>query len=360
MKVWSSSLSLEYITADFRFHFGRLWDLPNEAVRFQLIFVEHDSDGCPNPIDDEDDILGVSKEFGFNDLLGNQIWATNGKAAAMIQQQNAEITTPRGMAPSMKKGLAIDKIYFEDGSEASRYHIFVGKIENGNETGSVEIDHDDIAKIRFGGIIYSALGIDIDVVDPASANFDLTKLRFQLYAQRESGTELVGETDFVAVEDLIGERASFTNGIGYITFRNISSAQFGASVIRLSDLENLEISKLEHDGNLSADSVVELAFFDPSGSYAVACAGVDQGFFDISSAGAYEISANLVSVEGQRELFGWSQLVTSLVKRTDSMKCPKPYSEGAASIGSRSATILDDFKSGNLEFDDDGGRVELK
>lgn len=338
-------------------------DLPNEAVRFQLIFVEHDSDGCPDPIDDGDDILGISKEFGFNDLLGRQIWATNGKAAAMLQIAGLETSSVRAMAPSIRKGLYIDKLYFEDSSsssEPSRYYIFASKIDNGSAVELGELQSDDIAKIRFGGIIYSALGVEVDLVSPSNPNFDMTKIRLGLYAQRDSGIELVGETDFTAIEDLIGEKVSFTNDRGYIAFRNVSQAAFAAAVLRAADLSTLELSEIEHEENLSASSTIEFAIFDPSGSYAIACSGSDQGLADITSPGSHDVDAYLVLVDGQKEIFGWSQVNASLVQRRDGLKCPQPYSDGAKIFGSKQGVGIDDFKSGVIEFDEDAGLAKFK
>lgn len=338
-------------------------DLPNESVRFQLIFVEHDSDGCPDPIDDEDNILGVSKEFGFNDLVGRQIWATNGKAAAMLQIAGLEPSSVRAMAPSIRKGLYIDKLYFEDGSsdsEPSRYYIFASKMENGSAVELGELQNDEIAKVRFGGIMYSALGVEMDLISPTSPNFDVTKIRLGLYAQRDSGIELVGETEFVAIEDLIGEKVAFTNDRGYIAFRNVSQVAFSAAVLRAADLSALELSEIEHEENLSASSNLEFAIFDPSGSYAVACSGPDQGLADIVSPGSHDVDAELVLVDGQKELFGWSQVIASLVQRKDGLKCPNPYSDGVTVVGSNQAVLSDDFQSGIIDFDEDAGTVRFK
>lgn len=196
---------------------------PSLVARFQVIFVEQDSEGCPNKIDSSsDDIAGESAEFAFEGLLGSPIWATNGKAVVVIRSEVDEAVAVAAMLPATEDSLSVDQLYFKDDTEDdSRYYIFAESIKDGAVEYQCQIDDTYMQNIRHGDIIYGSLGFPFSCFDPSDPAFSTTKVRVGVYIQQDSGPELVAETKERAIGDLIGEKVSFEDDKGYISFRGV-------------------------------------------------------------------------------------------------------------------------------------------
>lgn len=337
---------------------------PSEIARFQVVFVEQDSKGCPDGIDEEDDIAGISKEFMFEDLLGKQIWATNGRAAVVFRNQNEESKNIKAMEPALSKGLFIDELYFEngsDGDQASRYYVFVDRVEDGKSVYQCQLDDSLLASIRYGNIVYAALGYPITCFSPDDPDFDQIPVRFGVYIQKESGTELVAETEALPIGDLIGEVVQFKDGKGYVSFQGVMSTPFSASVLRLAELTDLEATYLQYALTPSFRPTVELEITDSGGSYVIACSGSDQGLSGVGTPGTYDgLNATFVAAEGQKQLFGWSGVLIRLADRTDGLKCPSPLAATPTVLGTSGVLSTAKVSAGNIEFDSGAGRVKYR
>ncbi len=337
---------------------------PESLARFQLLFVEQDSQGCPEPIDeDEDDIAGISAELTFDELLEQPIWATNGRAVTVLRAQSSDAVTVRSMAPSLARGFFLDKLFFENGSEgrqANRYYLFVDRIENGSSTYESQVSDDDMAAIQYGELIYAALGFTVPGFDAADAGFDDTAVRVSLYVQRDSGPALVGQTDVATIGELIGEKALFTNGKGYVTFRSVMPTPFSASVVRLEELIDLIATDLSYTLTPEAAPTMELQVTDVEGNYAIACAGANQGLGGVDAPGTYAgLTAGLATVTGQQELFGWDTVLIRLVNRTDGLTCPAPMTATPEILGQSAGLTSAGLGAGSYTFANEAGSVTL-
>jgi len=338
-------------------------DHPSEMARFQLVFVEQDSEGCPGPIDDEDDIAGISAEFMFEGLLGKQIWATNGLAVAVLRNRSEEEKSIKSMAPALADGLSIDKIFFNNDSDAQEthdYYIFVDQVEDGRSVYQCQVDDDLMGNIRYGDIVYSVLGFPISCFSATDQGFDDISVRVGLYIQKDTGTQLVGETEPTQIGDLIGEMASFTNGKGYVSFQSVITTPFAAPVVRLGELTSLMATSLTYELTPSYNPTVELHLANSGGDYIIACAGEEQGLVGVDVPGTYEgLDGSFVAAEGQKELFGWNEVLLRLVDRRDGLSCPAPLSAEATVLATTDALSSGDLNVGTIEFENGAGIVTL-
>ena len=170
---------------------------------------------------------------------------------------------------------------------------------------------------------------------------------------------LVGQTESAAIGDLVGERADFKNGKGYVTFRRVSADLFGSPVIRLADLANTEVTYLEFGTDPASDAPLELHVMDPATGVVLACAGAAQGLAGVTTAGAYGgLAAGFAAVDGQLELFGSDSVVISLVERDDDDACPEVLGQTPATVVETLSLDSSDLREGEAAFAG-GGRVEF-
>lgn len=338
-------------------------DHPSEMARFQIVFVEQDSDGCPNPIDEDDDIAGTSAEFMFDGLLNQQIWAVNGRAAVVLRNSSGEARSVKSMAPALAEGLGIDKIYFKNGSDgdkSSDYYIFIDQVENGRSIYQCQISDDLMEEIHYGNTIYAALGFPVTCFSATDPDFANTNVRVGVYIQKSSGPSIVGETEAKPIGELIGEMAPFTNGNGYVVFQGVMTTPFSAPVIRLGELAMLNVNSLEYELTPSYNPTVELHITDSGGNYVIACAGEAQGLVGVSVPGSHAgLDANLVAADGQRELFGWSSVLLRLVDRKDGLKCPEPLGAEPTVLATTKALSSGDLDARTVQFQNGAGSVVL-
>jgi hypothetical protein len=327
------------------------------VVRFKLLFVEKDGEACPAPIGAEDDIAGESAELTFDQLIGGRIWATNGLAAAVLRISSDVPLSVPSMAPSINDGLSIDKLSFEDNSgEEARYYLFAEKIEDGQSVYQCQIADDAMGKIRAGGVLHAALGFPFDCFDPSDPDFSTTRVRVGLYVQGDAGPELVGQTAPTAIGDLIGERSDFTDGNGYVTFQPVSTALFGAQVVRLADFGVTELTRFAFDENPTSDAPLEVFAVDASNGVAMACAGAPQGLTGVSAPGTYEgLVVDFMPMEGQTELFGSDDVILKLVERTDGRACPQTAGANIPVVAETAALLPTDLDGGEASFEGGGG-----
>lgn len=337
---------------------------PSEMARFQLIFVDQDVTECPDPIGEEDDLAGESAEFMFDNLVDNHIWATNGRAVAVLRVSSEDERNVRSMAPAFEDGLIIDELYFENGSEgeeAGRYYIFMDEVEDGETVYQCQIEDEYMRNIRFGNLVYAALGYPISCFDAADDDFLDKRVRLGLYIQRDSGPSQIGETEPMLIMDIIGERIDFTNDKGYVSFRGVATTPFGSQVIRLEELAALQDVALSYELTPSIDPTIELHLTPGNSNYIVACAGEAQGLVGVETPGVYDgLSAKFVAAEGQTELFGWSTVVLKLVERNDDLTCPSPYGSSPTVLAESEELSGAMLSEGAIVFENGAGTAALE
>jgi hypothetical protein len=338
-------------------------DLPESVARFQVVFVEQDSEGCPLPIDDDDDIAGITPEFTFEGLMDQEVWAMNGRGVVVFRAEGGEDVSISRMSPALQDGLVIDKLYFDNGDEgdsAERYYIFVDRVEDGRSAYQCQVADDLMNKIRYGDLVYAGLNFPIDCFDADEHGFADIPVRLSLFIQRESGPALIGETDVIAIGELIGEKVAFTNDKGYVSFRSVMATAFSAPVARLGELTDQVVETLTYELTPSADPTLELLITDGDSGFVIACAGAEQGLTGVDLPGTYDgLSAKFVAADGQMELFGWRDLFVSFVERTDGFKCPSPLSAAPTVLASSALLEIADLGAVELAFENGAGSVTL-
>ncbi len=330
----------------------------DSVARFKLVFVEKDGGECPEPIGIEDDIAGESAELTTDDLLANLIWATNGRAAAVLRDPGKEPLAVLSMAPALNEGLFIDKLFFEhDAPEGSAPRFYISA-DVGDDL--CQIGDEFMDSIRTGDVLYAALGFSIPCLDAADRSFTDMEMSLSLFVQEDSGPELIGEIEPARISDLIGERADFTNGKGYVSFQSMSPVYFGAPVVRLADLAATQITKVSHSAAPQTAGVVEVFAVDPvSGKY-LACAGAGQGLAAIEQAGAYEgLAATLSSAGWEREIFGYGSVYFALIERSDALSCPTLPGEGMPVLARTAVLSPAELATGAVNFEENGGSIEF-
>ncbi len=340
-------------------------DHPSDMARFQIVFVEQDSEGCPGAIDDDDDIAGISDEFMFDDLLEKRIWAKNGRASVVFRSGDAENSRIQSMAPALNTGLFVDKLYFENdraGDDAGRYYLFADRIEDGESSYQCQVADELMTHIRYSDIVYAALGFAFDCFDFENTDVETTKVRIGLYYQTDNGPELIGETKDVAIGALIGEKIVFTNNKGYISFQSVMTTPFSSSVIRLQELPTLNVNELDYTLMPSQAGRVELHVMDADMKYSLACAMGDYQGISIDESGHYaDLQAHFMTTDDQRELFGWDLVKMVLVERMDNLACPLPFDQMPAVLGE--STVLSSRVLGTsqrISFENGAGYISLK
>ncbi|MFA4873761.1 MAG: hypothetical protein WC956_00815 [bacterium] len=338
-------------------------DHPSAAVRFKLIFVEQDSAGCPAPIGAEDTVVGESAEFAFDTMFNVPIWAGNGKALAVLRETALAAGSAVAMAPSRVMVLAIDKLYFEydvPKGVVPRFYLFADRVDDGQTAYQCQIDDASMVAIRAGGILYSALGLPFSCFDLSDVSLANVKVRIGLYVQGDSGPELVGQTEPKTIGQLVGERVDFDEGSGYLTFQRVNEQFFGSSVVRLADLTAISVVALNHTAAATSNASLELHAVAGDSGLPVACAGPAQGLSGIAAAGSYDgLSAQMVAMEGTKELFGWDRISLWLVERTDGRSCPWPLESAPNTIAGIELVTAADLAGGTATFADNKGSLSF-
>jgi len=333
---------------------------PSEVVKFKLIFVEQDSKGCPDDIDESDDIVGISDDVMLDDIIDRNIWATNGHATTVLELKGSDHKNVEDMAPSTEDGLYVDELNFKDEKDALGYYLFVDGEGVAGKKYQCQIDDAYMDNIVNGDILYAALGYPVPCILSTDSQFDSIKVKFELYAQKEDGVHLIGDTDPKRVDEAIGSTIQFKDGKGSISLRSVETEPFKAAVFRLEELTGLKVDTLSYKLSSSVKPNLELELMDENKKYVIACTGADQGFTDVDSPDDYfGLNASFVAVEEQKELFGWNKVVLRLVDRSDGLRCPKTLESEPDVLGTSDAVDPDSILSGTILFQNGAGSVGL-
>jgi len=334
---------------------------PDSVARFQLVFVEQDSGGCPAPIASADDIIGITSDVASEDLIAGNLWTTNGMATAVLRVDDREGEEPAPMAPSMQDALIVDQIGIENSYDEERvFYIFAERYEDDEVIETCQVDDNDLNSVRYGDMIYAALNAAFPCLSSDMADFAAIRVRLSLWVQKDDGPDEIGKTEITRIGDLIGERAEFTNGKGYIRLRGVAITPFSARYARLEELANLVVTDLEYTSAAAASETLEVHFMSPDG-YSVVCAGPDQGLVgvDLPDTAYTALNAQMTAVTGQRELFGWNELNVVVVGRSDSNTCPSALSGDYTVLGSAAALTTSAIDTGTANLEE-GGMVGWK
>ncbi|MBI4126684.1 MAG: hypothetical protein HY465_04245 [Deltaproteobacteria bacterium] len=339
-------------------------DRPSSSARFQILVVEKDGEDCPESIGDDDDIVASSPELTFDELIGQTIWSTNGLAAVTLRGQTDEAVAIPSMAPSLDAGLILDQVSFESGGDsttANRYYIFAEHVEDGTVVTQCQVDDSYLSNIQYGRITYAALGIPIDCFSAMDPDFADLPVRLSLWIQRSKGPEKIGETAVVPIGEIIGEKVSFTNNQGYFKFRNVVETPFSSSIVRLGELTGLTVTNVSYTETPSLNPTLEIHVLrDGDVSYSIACAGEDQGVDGLETPDTYDdLSATLVPVTGQQELFGWESVTIKFINRTDGLSCPEPLASDPDILATTTALTPSALSGRTFNFTDNDGSISF-
>src|SRR3989338_1240438 len=339
-------------------------DKPDSAARFQIVVVEKDSENCPEPISRDDDIVGMSEELTFEELTNAPIWTANGLSSVTLRVHSEEEISIPALAPSLTTGLFIDKLFFDSGADARtehRYFLFATRIDSsGNAVQNCQVDDKYLLPVKFGNILYAGLHIPIECFSSTDPEFSNMIAKLSLFIQKTQGPELVAETETKPIGEMIGERLSFKNGKGFISFQSIATKAFETSVVRLADVTSYQVRSLTYSLAPSANATVEVHFFGDNASYSFACSGAEQGLTSVNTPANYSnLNASLVASTGQKELFCWKQVTVKLLERTDGLKCPAALAKTPTTLAETSALTPSALAGGNITFLNGGGTLQL-
>lgn len=200
---------------------------PSSAARFQLVVVEKDGPDCPSAIGTADDLVGESAELTSEELIGAQVSTTNGNAVIVLRQESQPTLEVGQMEPSLTDGLQIDQLFFPyeaDDGAASRFYLFAERMEGDTPVAQCQVEDALLEPIRFGNVLYAALGFPFACLDPADPEFPEWMVRVGVYVQTADGPRLIGQTQPRKIGDIIGEKVLFTEGEGFVSFRRVQAA----------------------------------------------------------------------------------------------------------------------------------------
>lgn len=200
---------------------------PSSAARFKLVVVEKDGPDCPSPIGSGDDLVGESAELTSEELIGAQVSTTNGNAVVVLRQESQPALEVGQMEPSLTDGLQIDQLSFSyeaDDGAASRFYLYAERMEGDTAVAQCQVEDALLEPIRFGNILYAALGFPFTCLDPTDPGFPEWMVRVGVYVQTADGPRLIGQTEARKIGDIIGEKVLFAEGEGFVSFRRVQVA----------------------------------------------------------------------------------------------------------------------------------------
>ncbi len=217
--IYQASLSLKFREVEA--------DHPSSAARFKLVVVEKDGPDCPSGIGSADDLVGESTELTSEELIGARVSTTNGNAVVVLRQESQPALEVGQMEPSPTDGLQIDQLFFPyeaDDGAASRFYVFAERMEGDTAVAQCQVEDALLEPIRFGNVLYAALGFPFACLDPADPGFPEWMVRVGVYVQTADGPRLIGQTEARKIGDIIGEKVLFTEGEGFVSFRRVQAA----------------------------------------------------------------------------------------------------------------------------------------
>lgn len=206
----------------------------------EVVFVEKDSNDCPNTVTADDDILGVSQavslnESGEGNLLGNKIeTADDTNWVRLFGGDTEEASDMEPSSAITDAMLTLDQLYFTKPDIYERSASFKLVVKDSINTGDFrcEASFDKTSGIIKENIIYGGLGIqllDANNEPCAITNENKTKMvdiTLTILADNGNSVEnlVTDPEDETTLGDLIdndGMREKFTDDAGFVRFSHI-------------------------------------------------------------------------------------------------------------------------------------------
>lgn len=203
----------------------------------ELVFVEKDSDKCPAPIDEDDDVLWTSPVLtlnndGIGSLLNNIIMSDDGGLWTYLIAQGDELADEllQPIAPQADNILRIDQLYFKtpaikDGDASFKVIVSSEATENFRCEASFD---SETSGIELEGIIYGNLGIELldqngdpCIVTPEN---EMENVLVTLYISEGDDPLTAEATPLVDLVDNDNDEQNFDDN-GYIKFIPIEGVQ---------------------------------------------------------------------------------------------------------------------------------------
>lgn len=214
-------------------HFRAVEGAPNtNCSDVQLVFVEKDSNNCPQPIASDDDIVWTSNalsldEEGTGSLLKSKIVSDDGGTMAYLIGPNDEQASELVLSttPLAENKLMLDQLYFISPQVEGKGATFKVWVRDEQNNFRCEASFDGTSGVAQEDIIYGNLGIELMDKDGASCAVTdenkLTKVKVYFYVSVDDKTFTTEEeTTLVDLVDNDGGREEFgENGEdGFVRF----------------------------------------------------------------------------------------------------------------------------------------------
>ncbi len=187
----------------------------------QLVFVEKDSNNCPQPISSDDDIVWTSNalsldEEGTGNLLKSKIANEDESVMAYLIGPNDEAASELVLSttPLAENKLMLDQLYFKSPSIEGQGATFKVWVRDEQNDFRCEASFDGTSGVVQEDIIYGNLGIELLDKDGASCAITdenkLTKVNVYFYVSAEDKTYSTDEnTTLVDLVDNDGGKEEF-------------------------------------------------------------------------------------------------------------------------------------------------------
>lgn len=189
----------------------------------QLVFVEKDSNNCPQPIASDDDIVWTSNalsldEEGTGSLLKSKIANEDGSVMAYLIGPNDEQASELALSaiPLAENKLMLDQLYFKSPQIEGKGATFKIWVRDEQNNFRCEASFDGTSGVVLEDIIYGNLGIELLDKDGNSCAITdenkLTKVNVYFYVSVDDKTFTTEEsTTFVDLVDNDGGKEELGN-----------------------------------------------------------------------------------------------------------------------------------------------------
>lgn len=189
------------------------------AVSLNIIITADQDNPCPAP-PDEGKIVVTASGLSLDDIYNNALHFENDSAIIGFIGRGGENISVEQIPVAEDNKLIVGEISFRDSPDASQLPTYYLVLYFADGSGVHMISSGDMPEMRESGVVYSWLNLPFDDVTKASftkeAWVELKRVR------RADSPITVGTTESVPIEDMHGHRLNFTNGSGYIIFKDIN------------------------------------------------------------------------------------------------------------------------------------------
>lgn len=286
-----------------------------EGLQFQLVIVEKDSDDCPQPIQADDEIIGITPTVNFAGLLNTLLTTTNGQARVLLKVRGADSPSVPLMVASLTPRLGVEALTVPEAIDPNGpvplYSLVLLGSEGdgfGCQIGSDQLPTITAATPTYGGLnLFFPCGSLLSDADLAHT------MQIQLWRQIGDETDQVTQTRYAKLKELVGETVPFEDEHGSIRLRDWNPTAFSRPKLAQEEMALLQVAELTTTVTPAEGGALEVHLVEDPLGYSVACSP-SRGDFTATS--------------GQEDLFGWPAVSVALVERAAGAACPDLLAAG--------------------------------